>query len=258
MGDQAQKAVRFRALHVSGRPLVLFNIWDVGSTQAVAASGAKAIATGSWSVANAHGFGDGERIPRALALDNLRRIVGATELPVTVDLESGYGDAPEAVGETVGLAIEAGAVGCNLEDSFPETGRLRETAEQAERIRRARRTADASGICFFVNARTDIFFQRSPEQHDDAMVVEAIERARVYADAGADGLFVPGLCDIRLIAHLAETSPLPVNIMVSDATPPVRSLAEHGVARVSHGPGPYVMAMKVQEAARAARGSDEA
>jgi 2-methylisocitrate lyase-like PEP mutase family enzyme len=259
MGDQARKAERFRALHVPGRPLVLFNIWDAGSAKAVAASGAKAIATGSWSVANANGFGDGERIPRALALDNLRRIVGATDLPVTIDLESGYGDPPEAVGETVGRAIEAGAVGCNLEDSFPETGKLRETVDQAERIRWARRVADAAGIRIFINARTDIFFQQPSTQHDDAMVVEAIERARVYADAGADGLFVPGLCDIRLIARLAETSPPPVNIMVSDATPPVRILAEHGVARVSHGPGPYVMAMKVlEEAARAARGSDEA
>jgi 2-methylisocitrate lyase-like PEP mutase family enzyme len=258
MSTQAQKAERFRALHILGRPLVLFNIWDVGSAKAVAASGAKAIATGSWSVANANGFADGECTPRALALDNLRRIVGTTDLPVTVDLESGYGATPEAVGETVGLAIETGAVGCNLEDSFPETGRLRETLDQVERIRKTRRMTETIGIRFFINARTDIFFQRPPEQHDDAMVVEAIERARRYADAGADGLFVPGLCDVGLIARLAETSPLPVNIMVSDGTPPLRSLAECGVARVSHGPSPYVMAMRVlEEAARAAGGSDQ-
>jgi 2-methylisocitrate lyase-like PEP mutase family enzyme len=258
MSTQAQKAERFRALHIPGRPLVLFNIWDVGSAKAVAASGAKAIATGSWSVANANGFADGECTPRALALDNLRRIVGRTDLPVTVDLESGYGATPEAVGETVGLAIETGAVGCNLEDSFPETSRLRETLDQAERIRKTRRMTETIGIRFFINARTDIFFQRPPEQHDDAMVVEAIERARRYADAGADGLFVPGLCDVGLIARLAETSPLPVNIMVSDGTPPLRSLAECGVARVSHGPSPYVMAMRVlEEAARAAGGSDQ-
>ena len=191
-------------------------------------------------------------------MDNLRRIVGATDLPVTVDLESGYGATPEAVGETVGLAIETGAVGCNLEDSFPETGSLRETVDQAERIRAVRRMTESIGLRCFINARTDIFFQRPPEQHDDAMVVEAIERARRYADIGADGLFVPGLCDIRLIARLAATSPLPVNIMVDDATPPVRSLAGHGVARVSHGPGPYAMVMRMlEEAARAACGSDQ-
>jgi methylisocitrate lyase len=188
-----------------------------------------------------------------LAIDNLRRIVGATDLPVTIDLESGYGDASEVVGETIALAIEAGAVGCNLEDSFPVNGKLRETVDQADRLRRARQTADAANIRFFINARTDVFFQRPPEQHDDAMLVETIERARAYAEAGADGLFAPGLADITLIARLARVSPLPLNIMVGDATPPVRALAEHGVARVSHGPGPYLVAMKaLEQAARAA------
>jgi 2-methylisocitrate lyase-like PEP mutase family enzyme len=253
MADQTRKAEEFRALHIPGKPLVLFNIWDAGSAKAVATGGAKAIATGSWSVANANGFADGERIPLAFAIDNLRRIVGATQLPVTIDLESGYGDTSEVVAKTMRLAIDAGAVGCNIEDSFPATGKLRATVDQADRIRRARQTADAANIRFFINARTDIFFQRPPEEHDDAMVVEAIDRARAYAEAGADGLFAPGLADITLIAHLAEASPLPLNIMVGDDTPPVCALAEHGVARVSHGPRPYLVAMKALElAARAA------
>jgi 2-methylisocitrate lyase-like PEP mutase family enzyme len=253
MADQTRRAEQFRGLHIPGKPLVLFNIWDAGSAKAVAAGGAKAIATGSWSVANANGFTDGERIPLALAIDNLRRIVGATDLPVTIDLEAGYGDRPEAVGETIGWAIDAGAVGCNLEDSFPANGRLRETVAQCDRIRRARRTADATNIRFFINARTDIFFQRAPGPHNDAMVVRAIARACAYAEAGADGLFAPGLADITLIARLAEASTLPLNIMVGDTTPHVRVLAEHGVARVSHGPRPYLMAMKaLEEAARRA------
>jgi methylisocitrate lyase len=253
MTDQTRKAEQFRELHLPGKPLVLFNIWDAGSAKAVASSGAKAIATGSWSVANANGFADGERIPLAVAIDNLRRIVDATQLPVTVDLESGYGDAPEVAGETIALAIDAGAVGCNLEDSFPADGKLRAMADQADRIRSARRVADAANICFFINARTDIFFQRPPEQHDHAMVAEAIERARAYAEAGADGFFTPGLVDILLIARLAEASPLPLNIMVDDTTPPLRRLAENGVARVSYGPGPYRMVMRaLEEAARAA------
>jgi 2-methylisocitrate lyase-like PEP mutase family enzyme len=251
MSDQTRKAEQFRGLHIPGKPLVLFNIWDAGSARAVARAGAKAIATGSWSVANANGFADGEHIPFAFAIDNLRRIVAATDLPVTIDLESGYGDTSEAVGETVRLAIEAGAVGCNLEDSFPANGKLRETVDQVDRIRRARQAADAANIRFFINARTDIFFQRPPEQHDDVMVAEAIDRGRAYAEAGADGLFAPGLADITLIARLADVSPLPLNIMVGDATPPVRALAEHGVARVSHGPRPYLMVMKaLEEAAR--------
>ena len=253
MTDQAHKAEQFRALHIPGKPVVLFNIWDAGGAKAVALGGAKAIATGSWSVANANGFADGERIPLALAIDNLRRIVGATQLPVTVDLESGYGDTPEMVGETIALAIEAGAVGCNLEDSFPANGKLRERVDYANRVRRARQAADAANIRFFINARTDIFLQRPPEQHDDLMVADAIDRAHAYAKAGADGLFAPGLADIVLIARLAEASPLPLNIMVGDTTPSVRVLAEHGVARLSHGPGPYLMAMKaLEEAARAA------
>ena len=247
MADQKANAEQFRALHIRGKPLVLFNIWDAGSAKAVARAGAKAIATGSWAVANANGFADGEHIPVALAIDNLHRIVGATDLPVTIDLESGYGDTVEAVGETIRLAIDAGAIACNLEDSFPAKGKLRGTVDQSDRIRRVRQTADATGIRFFINARTDIFFQRPPEQHDDALVVEAIERARAYAKAGADGLFAPGLAEITLIARLAEGSPLPLNIMVGDTTPPVRALAAHGVARVSHGPRPYLLAMKALE-----------
>jgi len=258
MSDQAGRAEQFRTLHVPGKPLVLFNIWDAGGARAVAAAGVKAIATGSWSVANANGFADGERLPRTLAIDNLRRIVGVTDLPVTVDLESGYGDAPSVVGQTVRLAIDAGAVGCNLEDSFPANGTLRETIEQGDRIRRARQIADAAHIRFFINARTDVFFQRPPEQHDETMLIEAIERARAYATAGADGLFAPGLVDITLIARLAAASSLPLNIMVGDATPPLRALAAQGVARVSHGPGPYLLAMRaLAEAARTASGDPD-
>ncbi len=253
LADQARKAEQFRALHIPGEPLVLFNVWDVGSTKAVAKGGARAIATSSWAVADANGFADGERVPLALAIGNLRRIAAATDLPVTIDLESGYGGTAEQVCETIGLAIDAGAVGCNLEDSFPADGRLRETVEQSDRIARVRQAADTANIAFFVNARTDVFFRRPPERHDEAMVVEAIERAHAYADAGADGLFAPGLVDITLIARLAETSPLPLNIMVDDATPSLSALAQHGVARVSYGPRPYLVAMKaLEQAARAA------
>src|SRR5262249_42269524 len=133
---------------------------------------------------------------------------------------------------------------------------LRETADQFDRIRHARQTADAGNPRFFINARTDVFFQRPSEQHDDAMVVEAIERARSYVDAGADGLFAPGLTDIALIARLAEPSPLPLNIMVADGPPAMRPLAEAGVARVSHGPRPYLMAMKALEGVARAQAGD--
>jgi 2-methylisocitrate lyase-like PEP mutase family enzyme len=191
-------------------------------------------------------------MPLALVVDNLRRIVNATLLPVTSDLESGYGGTPEAVGETIGMAIDAGAVGCNLEDSLPGDGKLRGTADQCARIRAARQIANERNFHFFINARTDVFFQSSAEQHDHAMVAQAIERAHAYADAGADGIFAPGVTNIDLIARLAKEASLPLNIMVEDATPSIRMLADHGVARVSHGPRPYISAMKsLQEAAHA-------
>jgi 2-methylisocitrate lyase-like PEP mutase family enzyme len=254
MSRQREKAERFKALHVCGTPLVLFNVWDPGSAKAVAASGAAALGTSSWSVGHANGFADGERTPLALAIDIVRRIAGVIDLPVTADLESGYGEAPEAVGEAVALAIDAGAIGCNLEDSFTANGSLRPTADQAARLQGARRAAAQLGVPFFLNARTDVFFQRPADQHDEAMVTEALARAQAYADAGADGLFVPGVVDAALIARLAEASPLPLNVMVMSATPPLSVLAAKGVARVSHGPGPYLTAMKaLEDAARAAR-----
>jgi 2-methylisocitrate lyase-like PEP mutase family enzyme len=159
MTEANKKADDFRALHVPGRPFVLFNIWDAGTAKAVAVSGARAIATGSWSVAAANGFRDGEDVPLDLAIDNLARIVRATTLPVTIDIESGYGKTADAAGRTIARTIEAGAIGCNLEDSFPENGKLRDIAEQAERIRQARLAADAAGLRYFINARTDVFFQ---------------------------------------------------------------------------------------------------
>ena len=252
---QAELAQRFHALHVPGTPLVLFNAWDVGSARAVADAGAKAIATGSWSVAAAHGFEDGERLPLELALANLQRIVEALPLPVTVDLESGYGGAPGVVADTVAAALEAGAIGCNLEDSFPADGTLRPMDAHVARLTAARKVADKAGIPFFINARTDVFFQKPAAAHDTAMADAALERARAYADAGASGLFVPGLVDAALIARIVEGSPLPVNLMASAAAPERKRLAELGVARISHGPGPYREAMQwLTQAALAAMG----
>jgi 2-methylisocitrate lyase-like PEP mutase family enzyme len=251
MIDQKRKMEQFRKLHVPGAPLVLYNIWDPGSAKAVARTGAKAIATSSWAVAEANGFSDGENIPVSLAIDNLRRIVKATKLPVTVDLESGYGVKPKNVYETLALAIEVGAVGCNLEDSLPTNGKLREIDEQIARIRSARQAADGASLPFFINARTDVFIQGSPDEHNIAMVSAAIKRAGVYKDAGADGLFVPGLSDLALIAKLAETVPLPINIMTDGSGPSVADLAKRGVARVSYGAAPYGSVISaLEEAAR--------
>jgi len=253
MPSPVEKAARLRALHVAGRPLVLFNIWDVGSARAVEAAGVAALATGSWSVAKANGYADGEKVPLDLAIANIARIAAATELPLSADLETGYGADADAVGRTVERAIAAGAVGCNLEDSIPGASGLRPIEEQAARIRAARRAGAGIGSRHFINARTDVFFQGPATGHDETMLAAALERGRAYAAAGADGLFVPGLVDLGLIERLTAQSPLPVNIMVGGSTPALRLLAEARVARVSHGPGPFVAMTKMLEsAARAA------
>ncbi|AIY39438.1 putative carboxyvinyl-carboxyphosphonate phosphorylmutase [Collimonas arenae] len=259
MNNLKQKAEQFRQLHIPGNPLVLFNIWDPGSATAVAAGGALAIATGSWAVAHVNGYADGEQVPLDLVIGNLERITHTVDLPVTVDLESGYGRTAAEVAGVIERSIRAGAIGCNLEDSFPENRTLRSVTEQSERIRHARNAADGLDLPYFINARTDIFFQPSAPPHDDALVALALQRAHAYAEAGADGLFVPGLTDERLIARLAAESPLPLNVMVREQTPSLPQLAHAGVARVSYGPGPYLKLMKqLEQAARDALGTTSA
>lgn len=248
--NQLKNAEAFRRLHMPGKPLVLYNVWDAGSARVVASSGTKAIATSSWAVAKAHGFNDGEQIPFELAMQNLRRIVEAVDLPVSVDLESGYGEDPEKVAKSISLAVEAGAVGCNLEDRIPATGAVRDAIAQADRIRSARQAAKAANIPFFINARCDLFFQGDSVPHDQALLEKAVERAHVYTEAGADGLFVPGLTTISLISELVKRSPVPLNIL-ADTTTSVRILADNGVARVSYGATPYVEVLGALE--RAAR-----
>lgn len=243
MATQQSKSEEFRKLHIAGNPLVIYNIWDPGSAKAAIAAGVKAIATSSWAVAEANGFSDGEQTPIGLAIENLRRIVSSTDLPVTVDLESGYGATPGDVGETIGLAMDAGAIGCNLEDSFPSDGTLRESGDQTARIASARHAADKLGLAFFINARTDVFINTPSSEHNIAMLAEALKRAEAYKRAGADGLFVPGLIDLALISKLTEASPLPINILVGGSTPSISSLAEIGVARVSYGGTPYAELM---------------
>jgi 2-methylisocitrate lyase-like PEP mutase family enzyme len=252
MSDQVLKAHALRALHAPGQPLVLFNCWDAGSAKAIAAAGARALATASWAVAAANGYADGEHLPRDLAIANIGRIARAVALPVTADLERGYGETPPDVADTVTQAIRAGAVGCNLEDGV-EAGGLRPAADQALRLQAARAAADRLEIPLFINARTDAFLLAAAADHTDALLDATLERARLYAAHGADGLFVPGLVDAALIERLVRASPLPVNLMAAAGTPPLATLRALGVARLSHGPGPYLQAMHaLEDAARAA------
>jgi 2-methylisocitrate lyase-like PEP mutase family enzyme len=251
MTDQAARADAFRRLHVAGDPVVIFNAWDAGSAQAVARAGARAIGTGSWSVAAAHGYPDGEKIPLELAIANLARIVAAVDLPVTIDLEAGYGPRPEDVAHSVTLAIRAGAIGINLEDGLADEHGIRGLEEQVARIRAARVAAERLGVPLFINARTDFFLQADPSRHDASLVAAARERAAAYAAAGASGLFIPCIVAAGQIREVCAATSLPVNVMMMPTLPPRAELARLGVARISHGPGPYRAAMQfVEQSAR--------
>lgn len=236
----------FAALHLPGDPVVLFNVWDAGSARAVSAAGAQAIATGSASVAMANGFSDGEAMPMDFAIANAARIVASVELPVTVDFEGGYATNGSALEANVAALAQTGAIGCNFEDQIVGTDGLYSIEEQSKRIVAVRRGA---GEHFFINARTDLFLKTPQEAHDDRLVDQALVRARAYADSGASGYFVPMLGDLRLLERLAAGSPIPVNFMTYPGCPSHAEVARTGVARISHGPFPYMALMKELEAA---------
>jgi 2-methylisocitrate lyase-like PEP mutase family enzyme len=244
--DRQKLFRRFLELHRPGDPLILFNAWDAGSARAVAQAGAPAIATGSWSVAAAHGYADGEKLPLDLVVANAERVAGAVDLPVSIDFEGAYGTAPDEVWRTAALLAQTGAIGCNVEDRQVRGDGLHPIRAQAERIAAIR---DATAPFFFINARTDLFLKRPPQEHGEQLA-EAVERCHAYAEAGAHGFFVPGLIDRRLIARLCERAVLPVNLMALPGAPDADELGELGVARISHGPAPYRLLLRLlQEAA---------
>jgi len=237
--SQQEKAKSFQLLHVKGDPVVLYNIWDAGSAKAVADAGAKAVATGSAPVAMAQGFGDGEVLPMDVALSNVARIVASTELPVTLDFESGYATDPSEISDNISKALESGVVGFNFEDQIIGGEGLYDIETQAKRVEAVRSAINVSGVDAYLNARTDIFLKNKPDTHNEAMVEEAIERAKVFEQAGASGFFAPLLIDEMLIGKLCEAVNLPVNILAMLTCPPKEKLAELGVARISYGPVPF-------------------
>lgn len=248
-----EQARRLIDLHVKGDPLILFNIWDAGSAKAIEEIGAKAVATGSWSVAAAHGFDDGEKLPFDLVVANTQRIVESVTIPVTIDLEGGYGSHPSEVRDNVSRVIAAGAVGINLEDQIGDGEGLYSIEVQCTRIAAARAAADTVSMPFFINARTDVFLQSDPVHHGGAPMTDAERRAAAYADAGASGLFAPALRDEAGIERLCKSVRLPVNILVRPEMPSLKRMAALGVARISYGPGPYrLMIQALKEAGRRA------
>ena len=246
----ASKYESFAALHVPGDPLILYNIWDVGSAQAVAAAGAKALATGSHPVGDASGFGDAQQVPLDFVFANARRIAETVDLPLTVDFESAYSTEPEEGAANVARLKETGAVGCNFEDQVIGGEGLHPLDLQVQRIRAIRR---AVGDDFYINARTDLFLKT--QTYDDALIDQVVERGKAFADAGASGFFVPRLSDSAQIERVVRDVPLPLNVIAFPGAPDKKVWADAGVARISHGPFPHRTLMaKLTEMAREAIG----
>lgn len=230
--NQKAKADLLRELHADG-VLLLPNAWDAGSAAVIARAGARAVATTSGGVSWSLGRPDGQRLTRDEMIDQVRRIAAVVDVPVTADVEGGYGASPEAVAETVEAVVAAGAVGVNLEDSKPDYS-LFSIAEQTARLRAARAAAERAGLPeLVVNVRTDVhlFGIGAPEDRP----AEVLARAEAYAEAGADSLFVPGLVDLEALAELVKSQSLPVNVMAGPGAPSVAEFAGVGVRRVSLG-----------------------
>lgn len=236
---QSDQATAFRNAHRPGRPLVLYNIWDAGGAAAVQAAGAQAIATGSWSVAAAQGYADGQSIPFDTLVQITTRIVAAVDIPVSVDIEAGFAETPKDIAQNVARLIGAGAVGVNFEDQVIGGRGLRDVSGQTARIAAIRTVAEDARVPMFINARTDVFLQADPADHAQ-WVDDAIQRAKAYGAAGADGVFVPGLTDPGLIGRICGAVDLPVNVMHLGQGAASGALAQAGVARISYGPQPYL------------------
>lgn len=233
MSDISQlvdKARAFTALHVPGDPIVLPNAWDASSAWTIVGAGAKAIATSSAACSWSIGKPDGNGMSRDEAIGVVRRIAAAVDVPVTADVETGYGDDAD-LAETIRAVLDAGAVGVNLEDSGGDP--LYPIDVASERIAVARAAAKAYGVPLHINARVDVFF--APVGEPAERVDLTVERAAAYVAAGADSIFVPGVRDLAVIRRLTGGIDAPVNILAGAATPSAAELAEAGVGRISLG-----------------------
>jgi 2-methylisocitrate lyase-like PEP mutase family enzyme len=238
----AERALRFHALHRGDGVLLLPNAWDVITARVFEQAGFAALGTTSFGIARAHGFRDGEDAAYDVTLDMVRRIAPALSVPLTADIEAGYGDTPEEVGARGRELLQAGAVGFNIEDgSLRDPSGLADAALQSEKVAALKEAGASLGIPVFVNARTDVFW-RDPNAGASGLAA-ALRRAEVYLSAGADGIFIPGLTDREAIRTAAAALKAPLNILATPRTPPVAALASLGVKRLSLGSGPVRAAL---------------
>jgi 2-methylisocitrate lyase-like PEP mutase family enzyme len=235
--DQQEKAKLFRALHTNNRVLLLPNVWDVASARIIEESGFEAIATTSAGIAFSLGYPDGQKISRKEMLAVVARIARGVNVPVTADVEAGYGNRPEDAAQTARAVIEAGAIGMNLEDVDGKPGQsLMDLPLQLEKIRAVREAAESLAVPLVLNARTDVYLLQigDPAKRYD----EAVRRLRAFRDAGADCVFLPGIRDAATIGRLVADLQCPLNILAGPGTLAVPELQKLGVARVSLGSGP--------------------
>jgi 2-methylisocitrate lyase-like PEP mutase family enzyme len=234
---QPELARQFLALHGGRKTLVLPNAWDVASARIFEEAGFPAVGTSSAGIAYALGYPDGQKISRSEMLAVVHRIVEAVGIPVTADMEAGYGAKPEEIAQTAREVLAAGAVGMNLEDFVHDKlDALADMSLQQEKIRAVAETSTRAGVPFVLNARTDIFLASIGPS--ETRLARTIERLNAYRDAGAQCLFAPGVKDKETIAQLVSGVHGPLNILAIAGTPPVADLESLGVARVSVGSGP--------------------
>lgn len=235
--EQKKKAKAFLAMHSGGDPLLLPNVWDVASARIVEEAGFPALATTSAGVAFSLGYPDGQKIHKDRMMAAIAHIARAVKVPVTADVESGYGNDPEAVARTARAVIMGGAIGLNLEDATGDRERpLLDLSVEVEKIRAVRDTADKFDVALVINARTDVYLLQVGEP--SSRYDETIRRLSAYRDAGADCVFAPGLKEVTTIKRLVADLKCPVNILAGPGSPSVRELQALGVARVSLGSGP--------------------
>jgi 2-methylisocitrate lyase-like PEP mutase family enzyme len=239
---QAKKAEQLRELHHGAKILVLPNAWDVASARILEDLGFPVIATSSAAVAFSLGYPDGQRISRDEMLAMVSRIANAVRVPVTADMEAGYGTTLEHMAETAKAIVSAGAVGLNLEDitGSDESSHV-DTALQMEKIRTIRKVSASLGVPLVINARTDIYLM--PIGPAETRFERTVERLRAYREAGADCVFAPGIKDAETIAKLVKAVDAPLNILVTMGTPSLKALEKIGVARASIGSGTMRAAM---------------
>ncbi len=238
MGDKAED---FRALHQGRAILVLPNAWDAATARLFERAGFPAVATTSAGVAAALGYPDGGVVPPNEMIQAVARIARAVQVPVSADIEYGYGSTPDALADVVLRVIAAGAVGVNIEDYVPGASHLEPVTVQADKIRKVVRAASLAGVRVVVNARTDVFLRNVVEPSGRLDV--ALERGNAYRQAGADCVFVPGVIDAPTIQALVSGIAGPINVLAVNGSPPVAELERLGVARVSVGSGPMRAAL---------------